>query len=422
MSSKIVKLPKLYHWQQDTLNVIEANPGKWFVIKSVRQKSGKTYLLENLLIKTALEKPGSKSFCISPVNAQNLRVFTEISKAILPLASKVNSSTMTLEFKNGSVIYFKSAESGDSLRGYTVKRGGILVVDEACFVSQSVYEIILPLVSKEHCTLVLASTPDNMSGFFYETWNRGLDITQTSELLAYAKQGNIQADIIKINWTEYINEMYTQDELDFYRGVYSSRRFRTEILGEFAIGEGSVFTNVTECVSSVELVQSGSLYAGIDFASGQGQDSTVLTLLDSNTQVIKQFSTNDMSPVDQVNWLGRLLNEYKPIRVLAEKNSIGTVYLDMLKSKYPKVTPWITTNDSKTEIIDQLASVIEQGKIKFQPNCTELLSELQVFKESISSTGKRIFSAPTGKHDDRVMSLAIALKASRSGNYSFSIS
>lgn len=400
----VVKLPKLYSWQQDTLNTIEANPGNWYVIKSVRQKSGKTYLLENLLIKTALEKPGSKSFCISPVNAQNLRVFTEISKAILPLTSKVNSSTMTLEFKNGSVVYFKSAESGDSLRGYTVKRGGILVIDEACFVSQSVYEIILPLVSKEHCTLVLASTPDNMSGFFYDCWTSN------------------DSKIVKINWTEYIQEMYTQDELDFYRSVYSSRRFRTEILGEFAIGEGSVFTNVPECVSNTELVSSGNLYAGIDFASGQGQDSTVLTLIDSKLQVIKQFSTNDMSPVDQVNWLGRLLNDYKPVRVLAEKNSIGTVYLDMLKSKYPKVTPWTTTNDSKTEIIDQLASVIEQGKIKFQPNSTDLLSELQVFKESTSSTGKRIFSAPTGKHDDRVMSLAIALKASRSGNYSFSIS
>ena len=66
-----VTLPKLYSWQKDTLDLIEANPGKWFIIKSVRQKSGKTYLLENLLIKTALEKPGSKSFMISPVNSQN---------------------------------------------------------------------------------------------------------------------------------------------------------------------------------------------------------------------------------------------------------------------------------------------------------------------------------------------------------------
>ena len=112
-----VTLPKLYSWQKDTLDLIEANPGKWFIIKSVRQKSGKTYLLENLLIKTALEKPGSRSFMISPVNSQNNRVFLEISKAVRELTSQINGSTMKITFRNGSTLDFKSAESGDSIRG-----------------------------------------------------------------------------------------------------------------------------------------------------------------------------------------------------------------------------------------------------------------------------------------------------------------
>ena len=396
-----VTLPKLYSWQKDTLDLIEANPGKWFIIKSVRQKSGKTYLLENLLIKTALEKPGSKSFMISPTNAQNLRIFTEISRATVDLLRKANGSSMLIEFRNGSVIQFRSGESGDSLRGYTVKRGGILAIDEGAFLSREVYEIVMPLVSKEGCTLVIASTPDSMDGMYYSLWSR-------------------EDGVIRINWSDYINQMYSKEELDFYRSVYSDRRFRTEILGEFIVDGGSVFSGVDRCISPVELIQKGNLVGGIDFGSGQGQDYTVLTFIDQDNQVIGQFSTNDKTPVEQVKWLGNLLRSYRPVRVLAEKNSIGSVYLDMLKSEYSLVTPWSTTNDSKTKIIDRLVAYIEQGKIRFQPRCEELVSELRCFEEGVTKQGKRCFSAPQGKHDDRTMSLAIALQANCSGQYSIS--
>ena len=394
-----VTLPKLYSWQKDTLDLIEANPGKWFIIKSVRQKSGKTYLLENLLIKTALEKPGSKSFMISPTNAQNLRIFTEISRATIDLLRKANGSSMLIEFRNGSVIQFRSGESGDSLRGYTVKRGGILAVDEGAFLSREVYEIVMPLVSKEGCTLVVASTPDSMDGMYYSLWSR-------------------EDGVIRINWSDYINQMYSKEELEFYRSVYSDRRFRTEILGEFAVGEGTVFSGIANCVSPVELTQQGNLVAGIDFGSGNLQDSTVITFIDEDLQVIAQYDTNDKPPMEQIDWLARLLLDYKPVRVLAEKNGLGSVYFDALKQKCPIVTPWITTNDSKTAIVDDLAAHIEKGRIKFQPKCEKLLEQLQVYRETQSSTGKRVFNAPQGKHDDFVISTALALRARKSGRYS----
>lgn len=394
-----VTLPKLYSWQKDTLDLIEANPGKWFIIKSVRQKSGKTYLLENLLIKTALEKPGSKSFMISPTNAQNLRIFTEISRATVDLLRKANGSSMLIEFRNGSVIQFRSGESGDSLRGYTVKRGGILAIDEGAFLSREVYEIVMPLVSKEGCTLVIASTPDSMDGMYYSLWSR-------------------EDGVIRINWSDYIDQMYSKEELEFYRSVYSDRRFRTEILGEFAVGEGTVFSGIANCVSPVELTQQGNLVGGIDFGSGNLQDSTVITFIDEDLQVIAQYDTNDKPPMEQIDWLARLLLDYKPVRVLAEKNGLGSVYFDALKQKCPIVTPWITTNDSKTAIVDDLAAHIEKGRIKFQPKCEKLLEQLQVYRETQSSTGKRVFNAPPGKHDDFVISTALALRARKSGRYS----
>ena len=157
---------------------------------------------------------------------------------------------------------------------------------------------------------------------------------------------------------------------------------------------------------------------GLDFGSGNLQDSTVITFIDEDLQVIAQYDTNDKPPMEQIDWLARLLLDYKPVRVLAEKNGLGSVYFDALKQKCPIVTPWITTNDSKTAIVDDLAAHIEKGRIKFQPKCEKLLEQLQVYRETQSSTGKRVFNAPPGKHDDFVISTALALRARKSGRYS----
>ncbi len=399
----------LYKWQKDAIRqILEDTKGKYFIIKSLRQNTGKTFTLLNLLGLVAILRPGSVSMLVSPTFGQSQRCLEDLSSAYVDWIRVSSKGNCIVDFLNGSRIYFKSAEQGNSLRGFTVKKGGILCVDESCYVASEVFEILLPVVNKRKATVVMTSTPDRMSGTFYNLYMRGL---QNDE------------KIVSLNWSEYLTEVYTQEELDFYKSIYSARRYRTEILGEFSVNSGTVFSNLACCIGKPKS-DSQVYYCGIDWSSGSGKDYTAITILNEEKEVVYFKMFNDVAPMDQVDFIKRVLVEYKPRRTLVEGNSIGSIYYDALVKglRTLHISKFQTSNESKCKIVDQLAAHLEQEKITI-PDNEELLRELQGFEEQTTKSGLRTYNCPPPLHDDAVISLCIALEAATSnrGQYSISI-
>lgn len=397
----------LYSWQKDAIKeILQDTKGKYFIIKSLRQNTGKTFTLLNLLGLVALVRPGSVSMLLSPTFGQSQRCLEDLGNAYIDWIKLASKGNCIIDFYNGSRIYFKSAEQGNSLRGFTIKRGGLLAIDEASYVSSEVFETLLPVVNKKRATVVMTSTPDRMSGTFYELYERGL---QNDE------------KILSINWSKYVNEVYTLDELEFYKSIYSSRRFRTEILGEFTIDGGSVFTNFDKCLGKPEDRKVHLI--SIDWGVGGG-DYTAIVFWNKNKEVIDLRYFNDMTPGDQLQYLRERIREDKPERVIVESNSIGNVYYDMLKKSVPGVTieKFTTSNNTKCEIVDRLQAGFEHQEILI-PDDEELLRELRGFEEQRTKTGLRTYSCPQPLHDDCVMALAIGYwrLSKKVGQYSISI-
>jgi hypothetical protein len=71
------------------------------------------------------------------------------------------------------------------------------------------------------------------------------------------------------------------------------------------------------------------------------------------------------------------------------------------------VRDFTTTNTSKAELIERLASDFEKSNIKI-PNDPTLIAELQSFGAERLPGGQTRYAAPSGMHDDMVMSLALA--------------
>lgn len=407
--SKVLNMPSyLYDHQKDLIQrVMEDKEGKWFVVKSFRQLSGKSFALENLILAVALTRPGSISIFIEPSNNQASKVGNEVYGAVAHIGAKYNGSSNILSFPNFSKIYFRSSEADTkTIRGYTVKKGGILVVDEAGYVGEEYYNALFPVVQKHKASVVLASTPDRMSGTFYEFYERGI---------------KNDLKIVSINWSQYLNNFYTEEELEFYKSVYSARRFRTEILGEFTVDGGSVFTNFNKCIGKpgskdIKLIS-------VDWGSGGG-DYTAIVFWNKDNEVVDLKYFNDILPVDQIKYLVTRIKEDKPERVIVESNSIGNVYYDMLRKEVPGVVieKFNTTNNSKCEIVDNLEAGFEHQRIVI-PDDEELFRELRGFEEQITKTGLRTYNCPKPLHDDLVMALAIGYwkLTKKSGNYSFKI-
>lgn len=364
-----------------------------------------------ILITYAVEHPGCRSIVIEPSNTNNRNIYRDIKRWLEPtkICSKFNDSFNEIEFINGSIICFKSAESRDRLRGDHCN--GILCVDEAQFINTEILQIIMPYVDAANAPMLLISTPlfadpDNL---FYRFFSNADNKTSFS-----------------YDWSDekYDTSKYlTQEKLEFYRKTMSEFKFRTEILGQFITDAGFVFKNILTSIKPKSTKPPAA--AGIDFGTGSGDDYTSITLLDEDATMVDILYVNDMDPTAQVDWLAGIINSYPSLKsVYAEKNSIGNVYISALKQKLYKrsiLHEFITTNESKKDAVEELVKAFALGNI-FIIDDAELIKELQHYTVKKLKNGNYSYECLMPVHDDLVTSLWIAYHAltGKKGNYDIS--
>lgn len=400
-----ITFPELFKWQKDVWDFF--NPrGKTIVIKALRQ-IGKSALCCLLLVQTALQIKGSTSIMIEPTLNQSRKAYNDIIKMLhgSGIIEKANESLLHIRFINGSEILFKSAEQGKNLRGYTVS--GILVLDECAYLPDDFIEDVLPTRNFHKATIVAVSTPYFQSGWFYEHY-----ILQDSDTKK------------SFDWSKYdTSEVLTPEQVEYYKKTYSKNKFTTDILGEFLVNDGNIFSNIEACIEDKPLFEHSNLYFGIDWGSGLGKDYTAICCLNESSEMIFIKHVNDKSPTEQVDYIAKLIEEYKPIKVTVESNSIGEVYYDLLQKKTNvKINRFATSNKSKNRIIDKLGVALENQKIKLIRD-EELLKELRAYQMETTKSGLITYNGASGFNDDCVIATAICYDSifSNKGSYQISI-
>ena len=386
--------PKLHKHQRDVYDAVvnDNGAGDIYVVKSKRQ-CGKSFVASLILIYFSLNKKDTISMIVEPTLNQSRRIFKDIVKMLdgSGIIKNANQSLLSIDFINGSEIIFKSAEQYDAIRGYSVS--GILIVDEGAFIRDDVYEILFPVRDAHNSPMLIISTPLFCDGYFYRLF------TSTNSK--------------SYDWCDYDTSMFLSDEkLEQYRNTLSDLKFRSEYLGQFITDGGYVFKNIAKCVLSDSDITGKPVVCGIDWAVGNDGDDTVLSLLDANANAVEFVRLNNMSPVEQISTIVNKLNTMPSLKkVVVEQNSIGNVYLDMLKHKYSRhsiITKFNTTNESKRRIIEQLATAFQNESVHIQ-NDRELINQLQHYAVEKTKTGYTYNGQ--GAHDDYVMSLAMAYDA-----------
>lgn len=388
-----IVFPTLEPWQQPVYDDVHiaGGTGNVYVVKSKRQV-GKSCLAALLLIEYALTGK-CISVVVEPTQAQSRRLFKQINDmmATTGLLKTANSQLLTMEFNNGSEILFKSAEQRDALRGFTVS--GLLVIDEAAFIQESIFEILYPTCDANNAPILVISTPLFCSGEFYKLYTRGMTGDQHTK---------------SYNWSTYDTSKYLSPEkLEHYRQTISPLKFKSEYLGEF-ISEGSyIFGDINTCIYTNEN-KNKPVYAGIDWGAGNGGDWTVMIMMDAQGVVTSIVSFNDLSPVQQVDRLSQVIKSNPSIStVCVEMNSIGAVYYDMLKKKIgDKIRKFNTNNESKRRIVEQLISGFQTSSLGI-PYDEELLLELQHYTAEKTPKGGLTYNGADGVHDDYVIALAL---------------
>lgn len=381
--------------QLEKIKQIETDGVKYIVLTTGRQY-GKTLLAENLLLKWALENNNSNVMWISPVYSQARKVFNDIVNAIdaSPILESANKSQFNIKLINGSNIFFRSGERPDSLRGYTLD---YLIVDEAAYIRDDVWNNVLRptiLVRGKKCLFI--STPKGKNWFYG---------------LAMRGQSGDNPQYIYLQGTSYDTPYISADEIDEAKRTLPEDIFRQEILGEFVDSGGEVFVDIDRyCVLNnyTDKKSGKKYYAGVDF--GRQNDYTALTIFDDDGNVVYCWRERQKSWADIIQHIANKLRDYDALAQV-ECNGIGDVLYEQLKNKWNKVEPFITSNSSKQNIVEDIIYATNENQVKLPTEQLNpaLYAELKMFSYEYSIKTRKIqYKAIEGAHDDTIMSLCIA--------------
>lgn len=381
-------------------------------VKAKRQ-IGKSFIIINELLRFAINYTNTVSCCLSPTLNQARKIYKQILKVTdqTGVVIKKNDSLLEIEFINGSVLVFKSAEQRESLRGYTFN--GILCIDEAAYISDEVWSIIRPTCDVYQAPILMVSTPKFRMGFFFETFQMGFLDKYKGQITSY--------DLCKFD----TSALLSKEQLELYKQMLPKNMYITEYMGEFLDSESIVFGDFKKCIGVNG--DYNELYIGIDWGSGVGSDNTVVTALNENNEMVFQLAFNNKSTMEQINYITEYLSGFgnKVKHIVAECNGLGKPLCDNLKEKIKKIPilEWYTTNQNKIELINKLQVAFEQKRIRILDD-DALIAELSIFEAKMNAKGTVQYGAPVGGNDDRVLSLLFALHSkevkNKKGNYKIS--
>lgn len=386
--------------QQEAYDLFHNDKYKHYVLNWSRQ-SGKSTLMKLMCIEWLLQNQITIGYiCRNYLLAK--KFFKELNQ-IIPnqLIRASNGTDLIIESVFGSTLQFFSAESGSSLRGQTFN---YLILDEFAFFkfeltdgSHLWFDVLFPTIKNRGRKVVFVSTPLGKNNLFYEFYQRTLDKVNHHKWVGLTK-------------TIYDDGLVSKEEIDEIKKSIPLQSFQQEFECEFLDGGNTFFQGFEKCLKDFSYQSKTKHWIGVDL-SGDGKDSTIVTFI------------NEVGQVNQVEINGTLDDKYKHIASLInacnhlqgayiEINGLGNPMFNEIKKlvkEKSKLHEWQTTNSSKERIISNLAVAIANEELEY--NQMELYNELSNFTSSYSKSGKLILGGNGNKHDDRVMSLAIALEA-----------
>ena len=389
--------------QNQAYKLLHDDKIKYMILVWSRQ-SGKSVFAEIACIE-ALCNPDKFSAYITPSYKHGKKVYAELIKYLEPtgLIKRKNGQELRIESIYGSVLQFFSGESPTAIRGNTVS--GILIIDEAAYFPDILsngediwYNVIQPTTKARCKKIIMISTPAGKRGFFYQFYNKALE----------GKEG-----YACMKRTIYDDSLASADYIEDMKNGTPEKIFAQEYECIFLDSALTFFEGFEKCFKKYDYAYEKT-WIGIDL-SGNGQDETILTKI------------NERNEVEQIKIKGSLDYKYQRIAdIINSSRNLQMAYVEVNGLGLPmyneiqkmvgntnKVREWLTTNASKEEIISNLALRIAQDGISFNEVDKELFSQFGTFLVKFSKSRKMQFEAMAGSHDDRIMSLAIALQAKK---------
>lgn len=303
---------------------------------------------------------------------------------------------------NGAKWFLRSADAPDSIvsKGYN-----LIVIDEGALIPKDVFQKqILPIARKKNCKIVIITTPRGKN-WVYHLWLEGQDSSK-SRYISFRQP-----------W--YKRPDYPDLLKDLMKDL--PKHIRDQEFGaEFIDGGGGTFTNLDRVFVGDKIEfptetqewrhpQWQSLKANVGVMAvdlAKMVDYTVMTIFTNDKKCIYYCRINKVDYKIILNRIRNVAEQFDWPEVIYDATGVGSAITDFLSSEL-NVTPFVFTNNSKNDIVNRLIVACEYAQLEI-PNIFTIRSEFEIFEFQMTKTGKITYNAPDGKHDDTVMSIAMA--------------
>src|SRR5262245_50542204 len=393
MTTLSLTMPALHRGQRQ----VRKDPARFKVLACGR-RWGRTRLGAALCLETALEGGASwwvaPSYKVAAVGWRQLR-----GLAVQVPGAEVSAADRRCTFPGGGWLQVRSADNPDSLRGEGLDR---VVLDECAYIAESAWtEAIRPSLTDRKGDALFISTP-NGHDWFWGLWNRG--------------EGGESA-WASFRFPSISNPHLDPAEVEEARKQLPERTYEQEYNATFLDSGGGVFRGVREAIDAgrrgPELPgEGGKAYvAGADLATHE--DFTVVTVLELSGPARDGAARQVyLDRVRHVSWeritaaITAATTRYR-CPVVVDSTGVGDPIFERLHRAGVRAVPYVFTSASKGAIVDNLALMIERGRLRLLDEPVQT-AELLAYRYELTQARHVRTSAPPGGQDAPVMALALA--------------
>jgi len=234
-SAVLAQAPGPTEWASQTLG-FDADPHQSQVLDSTHRRIlvnccrqwGKSTTAAIRALYHATHNPKSEIIIIAPTQRQSSELLRKINDFSGASARSDGTNRYSLRFPNGARIVALPGKR-DNIRGFS--KVSLLIIDEAAWVPDMLYYAVRPfLAASPDASLLIMSTPNGDSGFFYQTWSseqRWLRIAVPATECTRIKPEYLEEERLALS-EHYFSQEYLCEFRSHNRSV-----FRREMLSRF---------------------------------------------------------------------------------------------------------------------------------------------------------------------------------------------
>lgn len=343
------------------------NPRYRFVCAAFARRLGKTYIA-NIIAQLVSLVPGCNVLIISP-NYNLSSISFELQRSFIRHfdleIERDNLKDKVIELSNGSTIRMGSISTVDSCVGRSYS---LILFDEAALseAGEDAFNVQLrPTLDRPGSKAIFISTPRGVNNWFSRFYQRGFSED-------FPEWCSLQAD-----YTE--NSRMSEEDVAEARRSMSKAQFEQEYMASFTTFEGQIYNFSRERdVEEYVPADGDEIFGGIDVGY---RDPTALVVVvycpRSDTfhvidEYLKAEATTDLH--------AKAFKEY------IDKWNIETIFIDSAAPQFASDLAYlydIPTIKAKKDVLPGIAYVqtlVEQGRLKVAPHCTNVLACLDQYK------------------------------------------